>query len=101
MRMLLDVIFPHEPFNTAVRNGTVGPTIERILKETKPEAVHFTERNGKRGATLVVQVDDPSQVPFYAEPWFLNFQADCRFRIVMSPEDLARAGLEDLGKKWG
>jgi hypothetical protein len=39
-------------------------------------------------------------VPSFAEPFFLNFNADCRFRIVMSPEDLGRAGLEELGKKW-
>ena len=100
MRMLLEVNFPHRPFNEAVRNGTVGPTMERILKETKPEAVYFTERNGRRGATMIVHVNDPSEVPSYAEPWFLSFEADCHFRIVMGPEELARAGLEELGKKW-
>ena len=26
--------------------------------------------------------------------------ADCCFRIVMSPHDLARAGLHALGKQW-
>jgi hypothetical protein len=31
---------------------------------------------------------------------FLNFNADTRFRPVMSPADLGRAGLEELGKKW-
>lgn len=100
MRMLLELTCPHEPFNNAVREGTAGPTIERILKETKPEAVYFTERNGKRAATLVVNVNDPSEVPRLAEPWFISFEADCRFRIVMGPEELARAGLEELGKKW-
>lgn len=101
MRMLLELTFPHQPFNTAVRNGTAGPTMERILNETNPEAVYFTERNGKRGAVLIVNVDDPSEVPSYAEPWFISFEADCRFRIVMGPDDLARAGLEELGTKWG
>ena len=41
-----------------------------------------------------------SQVPSFAEPWFLKFNADCEFRIVMSPNDLKDAGLEALGKKW-
>ena len=101
MRMLLNVTFPHEPFNTAVRKGTAGATLGKILEALKPEAVYFTEQDGQRGAVLVVNVEDPSQVPALAEPWFLHFQADCKFRIAMTPEDLRRAGLEELGKKWG
>ncbi len=101
MRMLLNVILPHEPFNTAVRKGTAGETIDKILKALKPEAVYFTEQDGHRGAVLVVNVENPSQVPALAEPWFLHFQADCKFRIAMTPEDLQRAGLAELGKKWG
>ncbi len=100
MRMLLNVHIPHEPFNTAVREGTAGQTIARILEETKPEAVYFTEQNGTRGAILIIDVAKPSQVPSFAEPWFLKFNADCEFRIVMGPDDLKNAGLEGLGKKW-
>jgi len=100
MRMLLTVRVPHEPFNTAVREGTAGPTIEKILEDTKPEAVYFTEHNGTRGAVLVVNVSEASQVPFYAEPWFLKFNADCEFRVAMSRDDLKKSGLEGLGKKW-
>ena len=100
MRMLLNVVFPHEPFNALVRNGTVGPTIGKILEALKPEAVYFTEQDGHRGALLIVQVEHASQIPALAEPWFLHFQADCKFRIAMTPEDLQRAGLEKLGQKW-
>ena len=49
---------------------------------------------------MITDVDDPSKVPSFAEPWFLNFNANCEFHIVMTPEDLAKAGLEELGKKW-
>ena len=100
MRMLINVILPHEPFNSAVRDGTVGATIRRILDDIKPEAVYFTEQNGHRGATLIVNVERASQIPALAEPWFLHFNADCQFRIAMTPEDLQQAGLEELGKKW-
>jgi hypothetical protein len=31
---------------------------------------------------------------------FPNFNAQCRFKGVMSPDDLNRAGLEASGKKW-
>ena len=100
MRMMLHVTMPPEPFNAMVRNGTVGQTIKGILDELKPEAAYFTEQNGKRGATLILNVSDPSQVPGIAEPFFLKFSADCQFRICMTPEDLAKAGLDKLGKKW-
>ena len=100
MRMLLTVGIPHEPFNTAVRNGTAGATLARILEAMKPEAAYFTEENGHRQGVFVVEVERPSQVPSLAEPWFLSFNGDCKFRIVMSPEDLAEAGLEELGKSW-
>ena len=43
---------------------------------------------------------DPSKIPALAEPWFLTFNADVELRVAMTPEDLARAGLEALGKKW-
>lgn len=101
MRMLLNVVIPHEPFNTAVRKGTAGATIKRILDETKPEAVYFTELDGTRGAVMIINVDSPLQLPSLAEPWFLNFNADCKFRVVMTPEELGKAGLDELGKKWG
>jgi hypothetical protein len=100
MRMLLQVDFPIEPFNTAVKAGTVGTKIKRILDDLKPEAVYFTEQQGHRGAIMIVNLESPSDVPKFAEPWFLAFNADCRYRIAMTPEDLGKAGLEDLGKKW-
>ena len=100
MRMLLKVKFPHAEFNQAVRDGSIGHKMRRILEETKPEAVYFTEHNGQRGAILIVDVIDPSKVPALAEPWFLTFSADVEFHIVMKPEELQKAGLEELGKKW-
>ena len=100
MRMLLNVRMPHEPFNTLVRAGKAGAILGRILDDLKPEAVYFSEQDGKRGGIFVVDVKDPSRVPSIAEPFFLQFNADCHFHIVMSPDDLKKAGLEDLGKKW-
>ena len=48
----------------------------------------------------MVDLPDPSQIPALAEPWFLTFQADVEFRVAMTPDDLKKAGLENLGKKW-
>lgn len=101
MRMLLNVRMPHGPFNAAVKDGTAGTKLKQILDAIKPEAAYFTEQNGGRGAVLIVNLPDPSKIPALAEPWFLTFQADVEFRVVMAPEDLEKAGLGEYGKKWG
>ncbi len=100
MRIMLTASFPHEPFNSLVRENKVGQIIKKILDDLKPEAVYFTEQHGTRTAVLIINLTEPSQVPKFAEPFFLSFNADCRFRIAMTPEDLGKAGLEDLGRKW-
>jgi len=100
MKMLLTAEFPHEPFNSLVRSGKAGEIIGRILEAIKPETVYFTEQDGTRCGIFVVDVQKPSDYPAFAEPFFLNFQANCKFRILMSPADLEKAGLAELGKKW-
>lgn len=101
MRMLLHACFPVEPFNTLVRKGEAGKILHGIVEDLKPEAVYFTEEKGQRSALLVVDLASPSDVPRMCEPFFLSFNADCHLRVVMSPEDLANAGLAEIGKKWG
>ena len=100
MKMLLSVEMPHEPFNSLVRSGKAGDVIKSILETIKPEAAWFTEQDGKRGGVFIVNVQNPSDIPALAEPFFLKFHANCNFRIAMSPEDLQKAGLEQIGKKW-
>jgi len=100
MKMLLNVDFPPEPFNSLVRAGNAGETLGRIVETIKPEVAYFTERDGKRGGIFVVDVQSPSDVPVFAEPFFLMFHAECKFRVLMSPEDLQQAGLAEIGKKW-
>ncbi len=101
MKILLTIRLPHETFNAAVKDGSVGRKTEAILDATKPEAVYFTEMNGQRTIVMVAELAKASMVPALAEPWFLTFNAAVEFHVVMSPEDLKEAGLEALGKKWG
>ncbi len=100
MRMLLIAKCPNEPFNTLVRKGTAGDIIGKIVGSIKPEAAYFTELDGRRCAVLVVNVESTSQIPALAEPFFLQLNAECHFHPVMLPEDLQRANLNELGKKW-
>jgi hypothetical protein len=100
MRMLVSVICPIEPFNSMVRNGTAGEVIGRIIDDIKPESIYFSEMDGHRGAVMVVDIPDASAIPSIAEPWFLNFEANCKFSVAMSPDDLMKADLPALGEKW-
>jgi hypothetical protein len=100
MRILMHVKLPHEPFNSYVRDGSIGNKLKRILDETKPETAYFTEYGGRRGAVMIVDMANPSKIPAFAEPWFLTFNADVEFHAAMNADDLAKAGLDALGKKW-
>ncbi len=100
MKMLVNVSCPIEPFNSMVRNGTAGEVIGRVIDDIKPESIYFTLIDGNRGAVMVVDIPDASAVPSIAEPWFLNFEAICEFKIAMTPDDLMKSDLSKLGEKW-
>ena len=100
MRMLMELQFPLEPFNTLVKNGTAGEIIQKILEDLKPEAAYFSERNGMRGGTFVIDVADASKIPAVAEPFFLHFNAHLSLHPCMTPADLGSSGLDDIGKKY-
>jgi hypothetical protein len=99
--MLMTVAFPVEPFNSLVREGRAGAVIGEILGELKPEAAYFTAVDGMRAGHLILNLTEASEMPRYAEPFFLHFNAKCEMTPVMVPADLQKAGLEELGKKWG
>ncbi len=100
MRMLVHVKIPHKEFNDCVRDGSISQKIKRILDDAKPEAVYFTEYEGRRGLIMLLDIAQASAVPKVAEPWFLTFNADVEFHIVMSPDELEEAGLEKAAEKW-
>jgi len=69
----------------------------------KAEAAYFGTIDGGRGGYIVVNMNDASQMPALAEPFFLWLGADIDFIPVMTPEDLAKAepAIGEAVKKWG
>jgi hypothetical protein len=103
MRFLLKVNIPVESGNAAAKAGKLGETIQSILADLKPEAVYFTDSNGQRTGLIFLDMQDASQIPAIAEPWFLAFNASIEFHPVMIPDDLANAGnsIKKAVKKYG
>ena len=101
MRFVMKVSFSAEAGNAQAKNGFKA--IQDILEEQKPEAAYFFVDNGKRTGLLIVNMDDPSQLPALAEPWFLALNAEIEATPAMIPEDLAKAGpaIDAAVQKYG
>jgi hypothetical protein len=102
MRFLLKVNIPVEAGNAAAKAGKLGSTIQTILADLKPEAVYFTDENGQRTGFIFLEMQDASQIPAIAEPWFLAFNASIEIHPVMTPDDLGRASgaINEAVKKY-
>jgi hypothetical protein len=89
--------------NAAIKDGSLPQTIQSVIEDLKPEAVYFGLIEGARGAYLVVNMDEASQIPAIMEPIFLGFGATIQATPVMTPEDLEKAGpsLEQAAQKYG
>lgn len=81
-----------EKGNARIKDGTMPTIIQSILEEQKPEAVYFIADNGNRTAYVFADIQDPSELPRFAEPWFLAFDAHAEFHPAMTAEDLGKAG---------
>jgi hypothetical protein len=99
MRFLMRVSLPVQKFNEAVRAGTAGSTLGKILGEIKPEGAYFTTHNGQRTGYLIVNLANASEMPRLGEPFFLTFDAQVDWFPVMTPDDLQKAGLEKFATK--
>jgi hypothetical protein len=101
--MMLKASIPNEAGNAAIRDGSIGKKIQSILADLKPEAAYFTDFDGKRTGYIFFEMNDPSEIPAVAEPWFLAFNAAVEFKPVMNPDDLAKAlaAIDAAVKQYG
>jgi hypothetical protein len=90
MRFLFKVSIPVESGNAAAKDGFKA--IQTILDQQKPEAAYFIAEGGRRTGILILNMDDVSQIPAIAEPWFLALNAAVEATPAMVPADLAKAG---------
>jgi len=98
----MKVTIPGAEGNAAIINGSLGSTIGSILADLKPESVYFIEENGARTGVIVFNLENASQIPAIAEPWFLAFNAKVELHPTMTVEDLknAASGMEKAVQKY-
>jgi hypothetical protein len=92
-----------EEGNNVLKDPLFGKKMQDALTEVKSEAAYFGTICGSRGGYIVVNIDDASQIPAIAEPFFIWLKAEIDFYPVMTIQDLGKAGpsIEAAFKKWG
>ena len=103
MKFLAKITLGSEEANTAIRDGSMMEKTQRILGESKPEAVYFATENGRRTEYLVLNIDDPQQMQAVVEPWWLLFNAEISLLPIFTLQDMEAMGpaLKDIASKWG
>jgi len=103
VRFMITCRIPVEKGNELVKNGTLGSTVQSILEDLKPEAAYFVDVDGARGAHIVVEVEEASQIPPSVEPLMLALGAEIEVHPVMVLEDLGKASaeIERVAQKYG
>jgi hypothetical protein len=88
MRMLMKVQMPTESGNDAIRDGSLPQIMASALEALHVEAAYFTAEGGKRTALIFFEMNDSSEIPPAAEPFFLGLGADITFSPVMNAEEM-------------
>jgi hypothetical protein len=95
MRVMAKISIPAESGNQAIKNGTMGRIIQETAARWKPEAMYFTSFDGWRTQFMVFDLPDTSDMPPFAEPFFMELDADVVIAPVMNGDDVEK-GLSKL-----
>jgi hypothetical protein len=103
MRVMIRFSFPVEPGNAAIRTGKLEKVFTQLLDDLKPEAAYFHAVNGDRGGSLIVNMQESSQIADIAERLFFGINAKIELIPVMSAEDLQKglSGVQDTIQRYG
>lgn len=96
MRIMAKISLPVEAANQAIRDRRLGSIMQRAAERWKPEVMYFTTFDGRRTAFMVFDMADPSDIPPFAEPFFMELNADVQLAPAMNGADLEK-GLSQLG----
>jgi hypothetical protein len=90
------ISMPVEAGNQAIKDGKLAAAMQRAVEQWKPEAMYYTTFDGQRTAFMVFDMPDTSVIPPFAEPFFMELNANVQLVPVMNSDDLQK-GLSQLG----
>ena len=61
--------------------------------------VYFASK-GTGPQTVQIEAQNSTGAKALAEPWYLTFNASVEFKVVMTQDDLQKAGLDEIGRRW-
>ena len=103
MRFMIRARVPNEKLNALLKEGRFPQTFQSIIEELQPEAAYFTDVEGARGAYLIVNLNDASELASKTEPLFQGLDASIQINLVSTLEDVQKAmpAFEQAAQKFG
>ena len=93
MRMMLKVTIPVDTGNAAIADGSLAPTVMEFVEKMQPEASYFIAEDGMRTAMFFLDMQDASDLPSLAEPFFMGLEAGVTLTPAMDLADM-KTGVE-------
>jgi hypothetical protein len=90
MRLMMKFTIPVERGNEAAKDGTIGQTIENLVKATNAEAAYFTVIDGERAGYIFFEETDQARLPQLNEPMFAALDAAITIVPALTLDDLKR-----------
>ncbi|WP_200308704.1 DUF3303 family protein [Streptomyces adelaidensis] len=89
MRMMMKARMDTQMSNQVTKDGAMPKSLKSAIEQLNPEAAYFTPEGG-RTMFLVFDMEDSSQLPSIADPFFQEMGAEVTFEPVMNLDDLQR-----------
>ncbi|MGW0561622.1 DUF3303 family protein [Streptomyces sp. NPDC003016] len=93
MRTMLVIHMDTEKTSELIENNGMEQFMQSVLERLRPEAAYFGPHEGMRTGFVVIDLEDPSQLPVISEPFFSQLGARIEMFPVMTADDV-RAGLQ-------
>ena len=88
MRMLMKVHMPTGAGNDAIKDGSLPQLMASSLEALNAEAAYFTSEDGMRTALIFFEMNDSSEIPPAAEPFFMGLGANITLSPVMNAQEM-------------
>src|SRR3954465_15866515 len=88
MRMMMKGQMPTGSGNDALKEASLPQIMGASLEALKAEAAYFTADDGMRTALIFFEMNDSSEIPPAAEPFFMGLGAKITFSPVMNAQEM-------------